>query len=53
MIILMTTTGRSPHRYDHRLRDLIQRTRDVTIATDLGVPRSTCPLRNFGTACGD
>jgi hypothetical protein len=28
-------------RYDHRLRDLVQRTRDVTIATDLGVPRST------------
>jgi hypothetical protein len=28
-------------RYDHRLRDLVPRTRDVTIATDLGVPRST------------
>ena len=41
MIIPMTTTGRAPHCYDHRLRDLIQRTRDVTIATDLGVPRST------------
>ena len=26
---------------DHRLRDLVQRTGDVTIATDLGVPRST------------
>ena len=41
MIILMTTTGRPQHRDDHRLRDLVQRTRDVTIATDLGVPRST------------
>jgi putative transposase len=41
MIIPMTTTGRPPQRYDHRLRDLVQRTRDVTIATDLGVPRST------------
>ncbi len=27
--------------YDHRLRDLVRRTRDVSIATDLGVPRST------------
>src|SRR5215471_13083896 len=41
MIIPMTTTGRPPQRYDHRLRDLVRRTRDVTIATDLGVPRST------------
>jgi putative transposase len=41
MIIPMTTTGRSQQRYDHRLRDLVQGTRDVTIATDLGVPRST------------
>jgi hypothetical protein len=32
---------RPQRRYDHRLRDLVQRTRDVTIATDLGVPRST------------
>ena len=28
-------------RYDHRLRELVQRTGDLTIATDLGVPRST------------
>src|SRR6516225_2132615 len=41
MIIPMTTTGRLQQRYDHRLRDLVQRTGDVTIATDLGVPRST------------
>jgi len=41
MIIPMTTTGRSQQRYDHRLRDLVQGTGDVTIATDLGVPRST------------
>ena len=41
MIIPMTTTGRAPHCYDHRLRDLVQRTRDATIATDLGIPRST------------
>ena len=41
MIILMTTTGRPQHRDDHRLRDLVQRTADVTLATDLGVPRST------------
>jgi hypothetical protein len=41
MIIRMTTTARPQQRYDHRLRDLVQRTRDATIATDLGVPRST------------
>src|SRR5439155_16215306 len=41
MIIPMTTTGRLQQRYDHRLRDLVQGTEDVTIATNLGVPRST------------
>ena len=39
MIVPMTV--RPQQRYDHRLRDLIQRTGDVTIATDLGVPHST------------
>src|SRR2546426_2173011 len=37
----MATTGRAQQRYDHRLRDLVHGTGDVTIATDLGVPRST------------
>jgi hypothetical protein len=37
----MTTTGRRQQRYDHRLRDLVQRTWDMIFATDLGVPRST------------
>ena len=41
MIVPMTTMGRPQQRYDHRLRDLVQGTGDVTIATDLGVPRST------------
>src|SRR5204862_7890882 len=41
MIIPMTTTARPQQRYDHRLRNLVQRTGNVTIATDLGVPRST------------
>ena len=41
MIIPMTTTGRPQQRYDHRLRDPVHGTGDVTIATDLGVPRST------------
>ena len=41
MIIAMTSTGRRQRRYDHRLRDLVQRTGDVTIATNLGVPPST------------
>jgi putative transposase len=38
MIIRM---ARLQQRYDHRLRDLVQRKRDATIATNLGVPRST------------
>jgi hypothetical protein len=41
MIILMTTWRRPQQRYDHRLRELVRGTRNVTIATDLGVPRST------------
>jgi hypothetical protein len=41
VIVRMTTTSHPQRRYDHRLRDLVQRTGDVTIATDLGVPRST------------
>src|SRR6516164_3677283 len=41
MIISMPTIARSQQRYDHRLRNLVQRTGDLTVATDLGVPRST------------
>ena len=41
MIICMMTASRPQQRYDHRLRDLVQRTGDLTIATDLGVTRST------------
>ena len=41
MIVVMTTTGRPQQRYDHGIRDLVHRTGDVTLATDLGVPRST------------
>src|SRR5687768_16000916 len=37
----MTTKSRPQQRYDHRLRDLVHRTGDLTIATTLGVPRST------------
>jgi hypothetical protein len=36
MIILMTTSRRPQQRYDHRLRELVRGTGDVTIATDLG-----------------
>ena len=32
---------RVQNTYDHRLRDLVQRTRDMTLATSAGVPRST------------
>lgn len=41
MIMSMLTTARPQQRDDHRLRHLVQRTGDVTIATHLGVPRST------------
>lgn len=41
MIISMPTTARQQQRDDHRLRNLVQRTGDITVATDLGVPRST------------
>jgi len=41
MIIFMPTMARPQQRYDHRLRNLVQRTEDLTIATDRGVPRST------------
>src|SRR5262245_13261640 len=37
----MTTSRRWQQRYDHRLRELVRDTGNVTIATDLGVPRST------------
>jgi hypothetical protein len=37
----MPSTVRPQQRYDHRRRDLVYRTGDVTLATDLGVPRST------------
>src|ERR1700738_4688790 len=41
MIMCRPSTTRPQQRYDHRLRELVQRTGDVTVATDLGVPRST------------
>jgi putative transposase len=41
MIVRMTRRSRPQQRYDHRLRDLVRRTGNVTLATDLGVPRST------------
>ena len=41
MIIAMPLLARRQQRYDHRLRNLVQRTGDVTVATDVGVPRST------------
>jgi hypothetical protein len=41
MIVRVTTTSRRQQRYDHRLRDLVRRTGDVTLATALGVPHST------------
>ena len=41
MIISMPIIARSQQRYEHRLRTLVQRTGDVTVATDLGVPSST------------
>ena len=37
----MPSTVRPQQRYDHRLRELVHHTGDVTLAIDLGVPRST------------
>jgi glutamyl-tRNA reductase len=37
----MSTTASSPKTYDHRLRELVYTTQDVSLALDLGVPRST------------
>ena len=37
----MPTAARMQQRYDHRLRNIVQQTGDVTVATDLGIPRST------------
>jgi hypothetical protein len=41
MIVRMPSTSRPQQRYDHRLRDLVQRTGDVAFANAVGVPRST------------
>jgi putative transposase len=41
MIRSMPPMTRPQQRYDHRLRYLVRRTGDVTLATNLGVPRST------------
>src|SRR6516162_4974540 len=40
-MIRRMTMRRPQKRYDHRLRELVRRTGDLTIATELGVPRST------------
>jgi transposase InsO family protein len=40
-MITVMSTARHQHRYDHRLRELVQRTGNLTVATDVGVPRST------------
>jgi putative transposase len=45
----MPTGSRRQRHDDHRLRDLVFRTGDVSIATDLNVPRSTAA----GWVCGD
>jgi hypothetical protein len=50
MIIGMPTTSRSQQHYDYRLRDLVERTGDVTLATDLGVPRSTAREARLATS---
>jgi hypothetical protein len=49
MIVSMPTTARRLRRYDHRLRNLVERTSDVSVATDLGVPRSTARGWRGGT----
>jgi hypothetical protein len=51
-MISRMATARLQQRYDHRLRKLVQRTGDLTIATDRGVPPSTARgwLRSVPTA---
>ena len=39
--MLMVTTPRTQNRYDHRLRQLVRTTQDVSYAVQCGVPRST------------
>jgi hypothetical protein len=41
MIVGVPSRIRPLRRYDHRMRDLVRRTGDVTAATDLGVPHPT------------
>src|ERR1700692_4375430 len=41
MMRSMPPTTRPQQRYDHRLRHFVYSTGDVTLATNLGVPRST------------
>jgi hypothetical protein len=41
MIIPMPISARPQQRYDHRLRNLVHRSGDVTVATDLRVSRPT------------
>jgi putative transposase len=44
----MATITRTQKRYDHRLRELVQKTQDVSCAVQYGVPRSTA--RGWRTA---
>ena len=37
----MASTNRTRQRYDHRLRDLVRSSGNISYATQLGVPRST------------
>ena len=39
--MIMVTTTRTQNRYDHRLRQLVRTTQDMSCAVQCGVPRST------------
>jgi hypothetical protein len=39
--MVMVATTRIQNRYDHRLRELVHKTQDVSCALQYGVPRST------------
>jgi hypothetical protein len=47
MIRSMPTTARPQQRYDHRFRELVHRTKDVSLATD----RFGSRLGNLGPIC--
>ncbi len=47
------TTAPPQQRFDRRLRELVQRTGDPSIAADLGLPRSATQTNLHHVTCAD